>query len=158
MYLRLIVADEVVDVKKLKKKQKQDLLADDEGGPKRQFMDEFMRQMCDLVVHDEVKMKDVKLFQAYEVCFNPMTDERLPEGGELKKKAAGFYEAIGRLFALCFLHKVEDEERKERNIPIAEKCLPTFFRNCKSGVCSGRSNLNSPSHSIFFAMQTYSET
>ena len=155
MYLRQIVADEVIDVKKLKKKQKQEYLAVDDGGPKRQFMDEFMRQMCDLVVYDEAKMKEVMLFQAYEVCFIPMPDVQLPKGGKLKEKTVGFYEAIGRLFALCFLHKGEDEER---NLPIAEKCLPTFFRNCKSGVCSGRSNLNSPSHSIFFAMQTYSET
>ena len=151
MYLRLIVADEVVDVKKLKKKQKQDLLADDEGGPKRQFMDEFMRQMCDLVVYDEAKMKEVMLFQAYEVCFNPMTDERLPKGEKLEKKVVAFYEAIGRLFALCFLHKGVD---KERNIPVAEKCLPSLYRNCKLGMYSER-YCTSQSLTLFSGLQTY---
>lgn len=108
-----------------------DIYAVDEGGPKRQFMDEIMNQMGDLVIKDAKNQMELKLFESFEVCLMPVTNDQLEStrGRGLEKKVKAFYRGIGRLFALCYLHR---EENGERNLLIAAKCLPSLYRNCKS--------------------------
>ena len=124
-------AHDVLNWRRLTTEQMIDIHAIDEGCPKRKFIDMIMNQLGDLVVNNPKNQRDVKLFEAYGVCVIPATNCQLKSdyGWQVRKKVKNFYRGIGRLFALCFLHR---GEKGERNLLIAAKCLPSLYRNCKA--------------------------
>jgi hypothetical protein len=115
------------------KKEKSENIAGDAGGPTRQFLDDFFKQMGSLAVKIPGGGADIKLFIIEPVGFVPQSDvyinhqiKREEDVDVVKAQLKAFYKAIGRIFASCLLSLSTDSP-----YAIAAQALPRLYRNGK---------------------------